>query len=294
MADDGLLLWESLRRCPEGLTAALVGNEAARGALLQAWPQNKTGSQHCGRCKTDGHSGSPCYPGGTADIEGPEIAVALAGELLPTPEQAGEWFSAPVFDRILLREPWRRGFPRPKGGGLKGAAKSGKGKADSGKTASPAEAFSQLADSAAPLLSPAGSLVMLCSPPILGQRISAIIADDGENELAEKIRLAEDDFFRETDFLNWNAETVANAFESQGFDVKASVMDQTEERLIGVRDVGAWFDRGNSRWGVFMGKALAQDDFSRAEEALRTRIQTGPIPWKWKSLLLVARIRSGN
>jgi len=289
LADDGLLLWESLRRCPEGLTAALVGSEAARGALLQAWPQNKPSSPHCGRCKTENHPGSPCYPGGTADIEGPEIAVSPAGDLLPTPEQASEWFSAPVFDRILLREPWKRGFPRPKGG-----AKGGKGKATADKTATPAEAFSLLADSAAPLLSPAGSLVMLCSPPILGQRISAIIADGGNEELAEKIRQAENDFFRETDFLNWDAETLVGAFESQGLMVRTNIIDQSEERLIGTRDVAAWFDRENSRWGVFMGKALAQEDFSQAEEVLRTRIQAGPIPWKWKSLLLVTRMGSGD
>ena len=275
MADDGLLLWESLRRCPEGLTAALVGSDAARGALLQAWPQN---SPHCGRCKTESHSGPGCYPGGIADIEGPEIAVSP--EPLPSPEQAGEWFSAPVFDRILLREPWKRGFPKP----------NPKGKAES---LAPVEAFSGLASLVAPLLSPTGSLVMLCSPPILGQRISAIIADNNdESKLADNIRQAEDDFFQETDFLNWNGETIVGAFESRGFDVRASVMDQTEERLIGARDIGAWFDREKSRWGVFMGKALAQEDFSRAEEVLRARIQAGPIPWKWKSLLLVARASS--
>jgi len=129
---------------------------------------------------------------------------------------------------------------------------------------------------------------MLCSPPILGQRISGIIADGGDAGLAERIRQAEDGFFRETDFLNWNAETIVSAFESQGFDARASLIDQTEERLIGARDVGAWFDRENSRWGIFMGQALAQDDFSKAEEILRARIQAGPLPWKWKSVLLVA------
>jgi len=248
LADDGLLLWESLRRCPEGLTAALVGSENARGALLR-------------------------YARVFDETEQPEIAVSAAGGLMPTPEQAGEWFSTPAFDRILLREPWRKGFPRPKG---------------RDKGLSPGEVFSGLVSSATPLLSPSGSLVLLCSPPILGQRISRIIADKGEEGLAERIRRAEDDFFHETDFLNWNAETIAGAFESRGFKARLSILDQTEERLIGAKDIGAWFDRENSRWGAFMGKALAEGDFSKAEESLRTRIQAGPIPWKWKSLLLVA------
>ncbi|MCL2600115.1 MAG: hypothetical protein FWD88_02930 [Treponema sp.] len=256
LADDGLLLWESMRRCPEGLSAALVGGETARDALLR-------------------------YAVVFDETEQPEIAVAHSGELLPTPEQATEWFSTPVFDRILVREPWKKGFPRPKGG-------------DKNKTLPPGDVFDGLAASALPLLSATGSLVLLCSPPLLGQRISGIIAAGaatGQDELAEKIRHAEDAFFAGTDFLNWNAETVSTALESRGFSVRTSILDQAEERLVGPKDIDAWFDSKNSRWGVFMGKALAKNDFSQAEEFLRARIQAGPIPWKWKSVLLVGTRR---
>jgi putative ATPase len=245
LADDGLLLWESLRRCPEGLTAALVGSEAARDALLR-------------------------YASVLDQVEQPSIAVLPTPPALPSPEQAAEWFSAPQFDHILIREPWRRGF----------AAQS------------PEAAFSALASSARSLLAPGGSLVLLCSPPLLGQRISSLLLDecDGSPDLAEKLRRAEDAFFGQPGQWNWGAADLAKAFESQGFTSKTENIDQTEERLIGSKDIDAWFDRVKSRWGVFMGKTLDTDDFASVETALRQRIQAGPLPWKWKTVLFLAKI----
>jgi putative ATPase len=244
LAADGLLLWESLRRCPEGLSAALAANEAARGTLLR-------------------------YAAALDEIEKPEIAVLEAG-LLPSPEQAAEWFSSSVFDFILLREPWRRGFA-----GTQGAQ-------------SQEAEFKNLCESAKALLAPNGRLVLLCSPPLLGQRISRLIMDE-DPSLAEKLMLAEDAFFsRQADISawNWDAADLSAPFESHNFKVTINAFDQKEERLIGPKDINAWFDSENSRWGVFMGKALAPDDFSRAKELLARRTQSGPLPWKWKSLLM--------
>jgi len=249
LAGDGLLLWESLRRCPEGLSAALVGGEAAREALLR-------------------------YAAVLDQTDQPEIAVLEDG-LLPSPQQTGEWFSSPQFDHILLREPWRKGF--------------------AAGTQDPAAAFSRLASAAKPLLAPGGCLVLLCSPPLLGQRISRVLLDECEgttypnSQLAEKLRQAEDAFFSQADSWNWDAAALSGAFESQGFKLKIQTIDQQEERLISPKDIDAWFDREKSRWGVFMGKTLDTDDFTQIEAALRQRIQAGPLPWKWKSLLIVAQ-----
>jgi len=246
-AADGLLLWESMRRCPEGLTAALVATEAAREALLR-------------------------YASVLDEIEQPEIAVLETG-FLPSPEQAAEWFAAEIFDFILLREPWRRGF--------------------SGTQAGPHAEFTNLAESAKALLAPKGRIVLLCSPPMAGQRISRFIADE-DAVLAEKLAKAEDSFFARQDNLtawNWDAACLSDAFESRGYKIKIDVLDRKEERLISPKDIQAWFDKANSRWGAFMGTALDHDDFSRAEEILTKRIQTGPLPWKWKSLLLTAESR---
>jgi putative ATPase len=262
LANDGLLLWESLRRCPEGLSAALVNSETARSALLR-------------------------FATTLDQIEQPEIAVAEdaplnKGGLLPTPQQAEEWFSSAVFDHILIREP--RFFVKP-------------GK--NGATESPAEVFSRLASDTHALLENGGSLILLCSPPPQGEKISRILREECSGfaqaaTLAEKLKEAEEAFFSisspqdEPSSWNWDAEVLSRAVESAGFTVKIETIDQKEDRLIVPRDTDAWFNRDKSRWGAFMGNTLSADDFARIEEALRQRFQAGPLPWKWKSLLLLA------
>ena len=83
-ADDGLLLWESFRRTPEGLSCGIVGNAAAEETLLRY----------------------------AASLEGDEKPVIGAlgsspSKLLPSKEEAKTLFGTGVFDRIIAREPWR-------------------------------------------------------------------------------------------------------------------------------------------------------------------------------------------
>jgi len=84
-ANDGLLLWESLRRVPEGLAAALVDSESAREALLTVSAALKE----------------------SETFERPLVAV-FPGASLPSQDETEEFFSCQVFDHILAREPWRR------------------------------------------------------------------------------------------------------------------------------------------------------------------------------------------
>jgi putative ATPase len=248
LANDGLLLWESLRRCPEGLSAALTSGEAAREALLR-------------------------YASALDETEGPEIAV-LEGELLPSTEQAAEWFSTSQFDHILIREPWKRGFRRGRD-----------------------EALSGLAAAAKPLLAGGGALTLLCSPPRLGERISRILLEEcgAPAELAAEMRRAEDLFFESAEaeeLVAWDEGSLRNAFEDGGYTVRLEILAEQEERLITGRDLAAWFDRERSRWGAFIGARLETGDFTRAEEYLRQRTQAGPLRWKWKSALLRAGIKT--
>ena len=241
-ADDGLLLWESLRRCPEGLVAALVDSDAGRRTLLS-------------------------YASALDLIEQPEIAV-LENEVLPTHEQASEWFSSPRFDRIIIREPWKKGLGKK------------------GTTPCPEDVFNNFAVLVQELLAPEGRLVMLVSPPALGEKISRIIAEECGNEsLADRLKQAEDAFFPQTPGLNWHIDHVSRAFESVQFTVHTKILEQQEERLIGPRDIDAWFDHHHSRWGSFMQQALDPEDFSGIKQALMQRIQDGPVTWKWKSVL---------
>jgi putative ATPase len=82
-ADDGLLLWEGLRRVPEGLCAGCVSSEDARDTLIRL------------------SAGA-----GLEEIELPRIAVS-SGAGVPTREEAERAFDCASFDSILVREPWR-------------------------------------------------------------------------------------------------------------------------------------------------------------------------------------------
>jgi putative ATPase len=79
-AGDGLLLWECLRRSPEGLCAALVDSDAARDTLLRY----------------------------ARTLDEPEQPLLAAAGELPSPAQAEAWFSCSAFDHIFAREPWKR------------------------------------------------------------------------------------------------------------------------------------------------------------------------------------------
>ncbi|MDR2941952.1 MAG: AAA family ATPase [Treponema sp.] len=235
LANDGLLLWESLRRCPEGLTAALVNAKTAKDALLS-------------------------YAQTLDETEKPLIAITE--DLLPSAKQCEEWFSCPVFDHILIAS--ARLVSEP----------------------------SQIAIGAKPLLAKGGNLVLFSSPPRYGERISRILADEcAEAGLSAKLEQAEKAFFGSNDVSGfWNEDELADIFEKQGFSVDIQIIDQKEERLITEKDLSAWFNAGQSRWGSFMAKTLEEKDFQAVRQALSLRITKGPILWLWKSVCLKASI----
>jgi putative ATPase len=237
LANDGLLLWESLRRCPEGLTAALVNSPAAGEALLR-------------------------YAAVLDETDKPLIAVTE--EILPDLQQCEEWFSCSQFDRILLRS--------------------------ARLTAAPA----RIAAAAKPLLANCGKLVLLSSPPRLGERISRILAQEcGKQDLASALEKAEEAFFRNTTGSGlWDSDEMAGAFKEQSFTVKLQTIDQKEERLITEKDLVLWFNADQSRWGSYMAQNLEKSEFSDIEEALRLRIAKGPLSWRWQSICMEATVKN--
>jgi putative ATPase len=252
LANDGLLLWEGLRRCPEGLVSALVNGDTAREALLR-------------------------YAVTLDEIEKPEIAV-LESEVLPSAEQAAECFSSPQFDHILLREPWKRGFQNnsPQEAFFRLAALAG-------PLIAPGGSLCLLCSP--PCLGERISRILLEECEASGELASEI-------HRAEELFFSAAADGSSADPWTWNADTLKNALEEGGFTARFDLLEQKEERLITERDLAAWFDRKHSRWGAFISKQMRKDDFSNAEELLRRRIQKGPLIWKWKSVLLQAGVNA--
>ncbi|MDR2049489.1 MAG: recombinase RarA, partial [Treponema sp.] len=273
-ANDGLLLWEALRRVPEGLAAGVVDSRAARDALAGFAAAVKLN-----------------------EAEAPQIAVAPAG--LPSPAQAEAWFGTSAFDGIVLREPWRRGF----------------------HGRDPAIVFAETAAGAAALLekgknkNSGGTLVLLASPPGMGQRLSGFLEDPADKKtagtralspnLAEAFRGAEESFFSAArpeenaprpeggdspaNHRIWTPESLESALVSSGFAVSKETINQEEERLILAADIARWFDREKSIWGAAIAEVLGEADVAALRTLLLERAAAGPVIWKWKSLVVTAR-----
>ena len=243
--NDGLLLWESLRRCPEGLSAAMVDSVSARDALLR-------------------------FASVLDETDKPLVGVFPEGRF-PSPKEAMEAFSSPIFDHILSREPLRR-------------------KWETGK-------FREFAASARQLLSPDGNIIILQSLPRLGERLSRIIREEcgASPEVAGELKAAEEAFF-EGGNESWKIDSAAmeNCFKELGLTVEAKTLDYEEERLLTNRDLETWFDSERSPWGSFIKASLGEKSFFLVKALLEERTRKGPLSWKWKSLLLKGELPKGT
>ena len=239
-ANDGLLLWESLRRCPEGLAAALVDSDSAKEALLK-------------------------FAAILDETDKPLIGVFSEGKI-PSPKEAEEAFSCPVFDHILSREPFKRKWEE--------------------------SSFSVFAAAAKLLLSPNGNIVIMQSLPKMGERISRIIREEcgAAPSLADSLAAAEEVFFEESGESpsSWKTDSSAleNCFKEPGLLTEIKTIDCQEERLLTKGDLDAWFDTERSPWGLSINRSLGEESFLSVRTLLDERISRGPVCWKWKSVLL--------
>jgi putative ATPase len=215
------------------------------------------------------------YAAAIDEIDQPLIAVRQSGGL-PSPAEADALFGCHSFDHIIAREPWRRGF-----GNSNAAA-----------------AFSAFADAARLLLAEGADVVLLQSPPKLGERISRILGSGGGSTqgagpppepCVAALADAETSFFTDAgaaDRWAWDAETLEHSFAAAGFSVDLSVVEQSEERLLTERDIALWFDPERSSWGKFIHTKVGSADFQALAAMLRDKAAGGPVLWKWQSILL--------
>jgi putative ATPase len=248
-ANDGLLLWESLRRVPEGLAAALVDSEGAKEALLR-------------------------FSVTLDEIEKPLVALAPAGNLISA-EEAEEAFSSRVFDHILAREPWRRTGPEAFGAFADSAMRLLAPGGDISLLQSPprfGERVSRILLDECGAFSPPAPLATLAEK--LKQAEEVFFSDLTRADNLRAIR--------------WDTETLEKSFLDAGFSVNTEIIERQEERLISLRDISLWFDAEKSGWGAFIAEALGEKDFSEIRGILESRTGEGPVQWKWKSILIKA------
>jgi putative ATPase len=131
-------------------------------------------------------------------------------------------------------------------------------------------------------------VVLLQSPPKLGERISRILGDTAPGAALAN---AEKAFFQDAETAGagrwtWDAETLEHSFAAAGFTVALSAVEQSEERLLTERDIALWFDPLRSSWGKFIHKKVGAENFQALSGMLREKAAQGPVLWRWQSLLL--------
>ncbi|MDR0496117.1 MAG: AAA family ATPase [Treponema sp.] len=246
-ANEGMLLWESSRRTPEGLAAALVDSDNARDALLK-FSATLDGMDYC---------------------EKPIVAVTPNG-FLPSPEEADGFFACRVFDHILAREPWRRIInPRTGPEAFDTFANAAAKLLAPGGNVSLLQSPPRMGERISRLLREE-----CAAPEALASSLAvaeeAFFSGSDENMLR----------------WTWNTETLEKAFIEQGFFTEIKILERQEERLVTKSDISLWFDNKKSSWGAFIAETMGEKDFSGIRTLLENRISEGPILWKWKSILL--------
>jgi putative ATPase len=247
-ANDGLLLWESLRRVPEGLAAALVDSEGAKEALLK-------------------------FAVTLDEIEQPLVAVAPAGNLL-SPEEAEGAFSCRVFDHIVAREPWRRTGPEAFSAFADSSMRLLPPGGDVSVLQSPprfGERISRI------LLDECGASPLLAEKLKQAEEVFFNGTGQGDNLRFENLSS-----------IRWDPGSLEKSFVSAGFTVNKELVERQEERLISLRDISLWFDAEKSGWGAFIAESIGEKDFSEIRGILESRIGEGPVMWKWNSILIKA------
>jgi putative ATPase len=252
-ADDGLLLWEGLRRSPEGLCAALVSSPGAREALERF--------------------AAGAFGESLEDAEKPLIAVT--DTLLPGPAETGQWFGTEEFDAIALREPFRRNAAVP---------------AENISALTEAAAALLAPGGRLSLLASPPSLGQRISG-VLAVPGKAGTVQPELKTLLSALTGAEEAFFNDPLApWGWTAGMLEKAFTLRGFSVQTALLDRKEERLIAEKDVSLWFNPEKSGWGAAMAETLGGEDFAVLKKALLEKAAAGPIRWAWKSLLVTAAL----
>ncbi|WP_304225135.1 AAA family ATPase [Gracilinema caldarium] len=248
-ADEGLLLWEALRRAPEGLAAGLISQEQNREALLHFARQRGVNLE---------------------EEELPQLMV-LTGRDLPDREEAIKDFGTDRFEYILARDFMRRPLP-----GLSVQERMVHFAQQARNLLAPKGILRILA-------SPPRRGQRIANLLEREQdRLTGPLAETAAS-LLPKLREAEEQFWASYSFA-WAPDNLETALRSTGFEPKLTSLKRREERLISETDTRSWFDTDRSSWGKYLAETLGAEEASKLKEIITSIARQGPLVWEWEAL----------
>jgi putative ATPase len=157
-----------------------------------------------------------------------------------------------------------------------------------------------LKDLAARLL-PSGRLVLSQSIPRHTQRLYALVEWGRDTKLREKVVAAEEAIYANFDdpLVNWDANDLAAALDEAGFsEVRMSVDEQTEERLITAAHLDRWFGTGEADRPSYRERLLAGGltaaEADKIEKRYRGQMTEQIVTWSLQQVIVIALKGSNN
>jgi putative ATPase len=249
-ARTGLLLWEALRRAPEGGVWGIVGSESDASLL-----------EH--RMKELEHTVRPVIlqPGTTLA----EMAQTLASAASPTPDQVMAALGVDPsirFDFVVGRDLFTR---------------------------LPSSEQLALVRFLLATLTPGGALSIAQVIPRLGQRLSSLIELDDlrakQLRMAEENAYCDP----ANDLVNWSHEDLAAACRQAGArEVSVETEQSVDNRRIAEREIALWL-APDSAYGNALAAALGPKELARVSEMLRARLVNRDVAWTSTVAFVTAR-----
>ena len=269
-ADDALLLFDIMRKTPEGITCGACRSAAGVELLTQ-------------------------YASTLGSLDKPMLALIEAGgsafedgRFRRTVSSFGEI----PFDRLFFRDCCASVQDIQAAAAAFSDAFAGSKKMGRDFSFSEEET---LAKGTPPLLAPGAQIIIFQRIPASGQHISRLLAElpagmlpEGTAPLLDKMAQAEAAFFgdRGNPLFAWDGKDMQRIFGEAGFTVTLNDCTFAEKRRITDAEIARWFNAASSAYGAKLAQALGEDAVRNVAQLLSDAAKKTLFTWHSSSVLL--------
>ncbi len=252
-ADSGLLLWETARKCPEGIACGVCKSEQGKAVLEQ-------------------------YGQTLDDLDRPLLFVKEPGTEGNSFSSSMDFFNKKgiAFDRLFFIDPFvsSEGISEFAESLQKAAEKT-----DGSLSSEWAMILSQKIPSGGQKIS------RLVRNQVFGGDVPS-----GLVPVLEKMEKAETEFFGDTSspLFSWNGKYIEECFKNCGFSVTFEEKEITEKKRVMGPEIRKWFDTESSLYGRRMIEAVGKEDLQKIVDVLEENCQK--IIFDWKSTVCFALV----
>ncbi len=271
-ADSGLLLWDVIRKTPEGVTCGVCKTEKGKQILEQY-------------CRTLGDLDKPILQARGTSLSTDFLTQKDFYNVLVNFQYKGA-----IFDRIFFTDPFAS---EPS---IIALAESIKGVLTPQKYEETETGQKKAADDneedfvyESPLAK-GFKLIISQKIPCKGQHISEIVrkqilTPDSVEPFAailNKMEEAEQEFFgdRDNPLFSWDGLFIANTFRKKGFTVKIATQELTEKRKITPAEIEKWFTKETSAYAAKLCSSVGNADIQKIVNLLIAACDKTLFDWK--------------